>query len=741
MSFGASNMSIGISIFLRDQFSGPAAGVKGAMRSMTNQARMMQEQQLRMTRNLNAAGAAIGVGALNQMSKWIKTGSEFGYTMQYVSSIAEQTGVSYDKLSGKAKLLGQNTMFTATDVASGMRFMAMAGQGTAEIFNNITAAVNLAGATMTELGGKGGTADILTNVMKGFNIESTLENSTRVTDVLATATTSANMSLFDLGEALKYSTSTARDLNISLEETTSMIGMLGDAGIQASMGGTAVENMLRYLTKAAGRFGTKKQAEALGMLGLSGADLQDAEGNLLPISQVLRKMSASIGSMGSIAKQDALSQVFGVRGKRAGSVLLRDMDSYDKFLDKLINKSSGKAASVMSQMMGTLEGNILQMSSAWGVAKIAFTDALEPVLIPLLKVLTTILKAITGIMSTKFGAFLTIIGVGFLTVKTAAMAYRAVQAGIKLMNMQMASTFASTAASTVAGYRSMTAAATTYKYAALSSGGMRTMGGVTATGAMYGAKYRGPKGFMSTSQANRAMYGPGFGVRAAGPGFGGLKKSGGLMGGIKSKLGGLGKVGKMGSMFKGGGLGFGIAGMGLGYLGEKMGGYDTTAGGVTNVAGSVASSAGMGAMLGSIIPGLGTAVGGLAGAVWGLGSGIYDWITASEDNTDAIEEQTSALDTKAALIAQDPASFWRNRLEMVNSAPYRSITTGGFRPDEDWSNGRFRGSNGQAFNGDPTGRMGQNNTQTNININVDGESKINEIIESTDRTAMYEIGM
>ncbi len=744
MPFGASNMSIGISIYLRDQFSGTSGNVRNQMSQLNNEARRMQEQQLRIQRNLNAAGAAVGIGALNQMAKWIKTGSEFGYTMKYVSSIAEEQGIKYDQLSTKAKKLGQSTMFTAIDVASGMRFMAMAGQNTEQIYNNITAAVNLAGSTMTELGGKGGAADILTNVMKGFQIESTLQNSTRAADVLTTATTSANVSLFDLGEALKYSTSTAKDLNITLEETAAMIMMAGDAGIQGSMAGTAIENMLRYITKAAGFAGSEKQKVALGMLGLTKADLQDAQGNLLPISQLLHKMAGNIQGMGTVQAQNVMAQLFGVRGKREASLLLRSMGDYDQFLKKLNESAGGSSARIMSGMMGTLEGNTLQMASAWDTAKIAFTEALEPVLIPLLKVLTGVLKGISAIMSTKFGAFLTVVGVGFIAIKTAGMAYRAVQAGIRLLNLQMSSTFTQTSNSTVAGYGRMTAAATAYGRAAgmanVMGGAGSMMGGGMAGAGLFGMGarkgvfktgqlYRNVKGqFISRPEAMRQMYGRPLGWAAT--------KAGGISRTIGSRFTGAGPtLGKVGGLFKGGGLGIGLAGMGLQMAGEYVGG---TTGKALGVAGTTASYAGTGAMIGSIIPGLGTAIGGLVGGVIGLGAGIWDWVSSNDDNTDALKENSkSQAEVNKSLLSQDPKSFWASRLNIMKAD--KALPSGTFTEEyRDEEYGRFRTPGGGMYEGTPQARY---TSPTHIVFNVDGEQKFNDVFDDKQRSINYEVGL
>lgn len=64
-------------------------------------------------------------------------------------------------------------------------------------------AAKLASIFSMPLGEKGGVADLMTNIMQTFNIPS--QNATQVVDQLATAVTSANISLTDLAQSFQYS--------------------------------------------------------------------------------------------------------------------------------------------------------------------------------------------------------------------------------------------------------------------------------------------------------------------------------------------------------------------------------------------------------------------------------------------------------------------------------------------------------------------------------------------------------
>ena len=130
-----------------------------------------------------------------------------------------------------------------------MKYLAMAGNSAKEIDDMIKGAAFVAGATGMELGGKGGTADLITNIMRTFKIEAS-EAAGVVGDQLTKAALSSNISMMDLAESIKYAAADMVTLKQELPQVAAMIGTLGNAGIQGSMAGTALSNMVRYLNKS-----------------------------------------------------------------------------------------------------------------------------------------------------------------------------------------------------------------------------------------------------------------------------------------------------------------------------------------------------------------------------------------------------------------------------------------------------------------------------------------------------------
>lgn len=516
---GGSALGIGVTMFLRDQFSGPAARVRGAAQMTAQEIRRMQEQQLRQQRNMYAGMALAGGLALRRMGKVVNSAADFGFEMEFVKQISKSSGQEMSNLSGQAMALGQRTIFFAKDVAEGMRFMAMAGMGYKDVAGNIGAAVDLAAAANLSIAGRGGAADIMTNIMKAFKKEA--HESSYVADILAEAATNANTNVFELGESLKYAGSTAMDLNIPLEEISAMAMTLANAGMQGSMAGVAMENSMRYLARSISQFASGTQKKALAQTGLTAADFQDANGNLLPMVDNIGKLRKALQGVGNVQKQAILQTLFGVRGKRAGSLLIRN---YEEFVGHLgiFQDAHGRAAEISSGMMDTLKGSILRLQAVWKHMGIIFTRGIEPILRPLLFVLEKGVNVLQKLFDIPvLGNFLASGIAGFIAIKTVAFAFKAIMAGIRLITLQTTGAMATMQARGVAGWNAMTASARRYGAAATAAGmaGKGRMGGVVGRN-IVGSLYRTSTG--RTGKAGQliggavgARYMARFGARAA----------------------------------------------------------------------------------------------------------------------------------------------------------------------------------------------------------------------------------
>lgn len=395
-SLTGSNLEIGIALVLQDRFSNQAREASSQIKRLHNEAKMAVTANLQSAKNMADTVMGWSGRALGGISSMLQEGAGFVDTMTTVKAITAATDTQMKGLSETAQSLGIATMFDSKEIASGMQYLAMAGNTAEEIQQMIEGAAYVAGATNMALGGKGGTADLITNVMSTFQIEAA--GAATVGDQLAKAALSSNMSMIDLAEAVKYAGADMVNLKRSLPEVAALAGVLGNAGIQGSMAGTAMSNMARYLNKSLVQ-PSYKGGKALATLGLSIKDFTDSNGDLIDLSAAIGKIVGGMKGLSSMEVAQVFNDIFGVRGNRAAAALARSLPEYESLLNKILYKSDGYAKSIVEQRMETIAGGIDQMKSALENLRTTFTTAIAPVVTPIFKGIARIFEGIRNIFA------------------------------------------------------------------------------------------------------------------------------------------------------------------------------------------------------------------------------------------------------------------------------------------------------------------------------------------------------
>lgn len=402
-------LEVGIALVLHDQFT---TGMDQASKEVK---RLYQDAKQGVMANLHAA-VSVGEMGENLFGGMISAISEatqeaIGYldTMTSISAITEATVAQTEALQKTARRVGFESIFSIPEVASGMKYLAMAGASVDEIQAMIGAATNVAGATGLQLGGKGGAADVITNVMRTFQAD--MLSAADAGDIMTKATLRSNMSMSDMAASIRYASADVTNLGYSLQETSAMIGTLGNMGIQGSMAGTALANMARYLGKSISD-PAYKGAKALESIGLGAKDLTDAQGNLLQIDVILEKIKKATQGMNSVDKSNIYTQIFGVRGNRAATALTRDLEGYRNLLNE-VSHSTGYAADIMGKRMDTLFGIVERFQESLTNLKTIWVQSMEPILGPIIKAATKWLQGLGTILESKvFGPIIGFFSVG-----------------------------------------------------------------------------------------------------------------------------------------------------------------------------------------------------------------------------------------------------------------------------------------------------------------------------------------
>jgi TP901 family phage tail tape measure protein len=314
-----------------------------AFQKMGNNLNKMSNRVISPLRN-QVVGLATAFGGVFATRGALDAIAGFGQAMSKVEAV---TGATNDQMEGLRKLarkLGEETQFTAGQAAEGMAFLGMAGFDATKILKSMPDVLNLAAAGNLDLAT---TADIASNIMTGFRIEA--EQMGRVSDTLSIAAAKSNTNIFQMGDAMKFVAPVAASANISLGQTAAAIGVLSDAGMQATLAGTGLRRVISELAKPA-----KPAIEVLSAAGLTMKDLDIKTRGLVPVLESLRP----------IAEDN--TKAFTVFGDRGAPAIINITKAIPKLkeLTKTMEGGSGAALNMSKIMLDNLAGDTKAMVSA-----------------------------------------------------------------------------------------------------------------------------------------------------------------------------------------------------------------------------------------------------------------------------------------------------------------------------------------------------------------------------------------
>lgn len=302
-----------------------------------------------------AAGLATGSGMLYAGARMLAPGLQFDTSMSQVQALTRLDKNSPELLAlrEQARQLGASTQFTAGQAADAQGFLGMAGFDPAAIKAAMPGMLDLAKAGGAELAE---TADIASNILTGLNLKAS--DMGRVGDILVGTFTRSNTNLQMLGETMKYVAPVAASVGQDIETVAAMAGKLGDAGIQGSMGGTALRSILNRLSAP-----PKAAAEALDKLGISA---KDAQGNMRQMPDILTELYAKTKDLGTADRAGMLKAIAGEEAVSALQVLVKQAGSGDlqKFIGTL-REAQGEAGKTAKVMADNLTGDLDALNSAW----------------------------------------------------------------------------------------------------------------------------------------------------------------------------------------------------------------------------------------------------------------------------------------------------------------------------------------------------------------------------------------
>ena len=171
------------------------------------------------------------------------------------------------------------------------------------------------------------TMKVTTSTLEAFGMrsESTagmMRNTAKAADILAKGADVTSTSFKSIGEAMTYAGSSAKASGVSLKETTAILGVLSNNGLEATQAGTGLQ---RILTRLAAPTDTAKTA--LKKYNMSIDDFKTKSGKLKNVNDIFKEINKNVPKADRL---EFFNKVFGQTAQNAASVLSRTADLSDK---------------------------------------------------------------------------------------------------------------------------------------------------------------------------------------------------------------------------------------------------------------------------------------------------------------------------------------------------------------------------------------------------------------------------
>ena len=282
-------------------------------------------------------------------------------------------------LEDTAKRVAATSEVTSSQAAIGLERMALAGLSYSEAIEGLPHAVRLSiigNKSMTE------TVDILTASMHGYNLEAS--DLAAITDQISVSITNTPQDINNIANAFKYAAPQANAMNIALDETFALFGVLSRV-LKDTQAGTAVRSILNNLVSPA-----DSDLRTLQDLGIA---IADAQGNILPIFDILKQFQYIRNNSAEDEWARLLSRIFEQRGAPSFAYIIENLDDVIALHEKMIN-SSGEAERIESEMTDNLLGDLRLLKSAAELVAISFTEIITPSLRVFIDGLTTSVRGL-----------------------------------------------------------------------------------------------------------------------------------------------------------------------------------------------------------------------------------------------------------------------------------------------------------------------------------------------------------
>lgn len=326
--------------------------------------------------------AAAGVGMAAPIVAAVRQGTAFESTLLNIRASTGATAAEIDKIKASAMDMSRALGVGPTEAAGGMLELLKAGM-------SLDAVLGGAGKTALEFAKVGEmevgqAAVVMSDAMNVFKVSSDV-----AANALSSAADASSTSIAQMAEAFSMSSAVAGLANQSIGDLSAALAILANNGVKGSDAGTSVKTMLMRLMAPA-----DDAVGALTQLGLTVGSFRGADGQMLPMVDIIRLLNDEMQGLDQTAKDDIFRRLFGADAIRAASILASaGVEGFTSMQDAMASALPvGEKYKLLMSGLAGAGGNIL---AAMQRLSIAIAGAVTPALAGVVPFITGFINGLT----------------------------------------------------------------------------------------------------------------------------------------------------------------------------------------------------------------------------------------------------------------------------------------------------------------------------------------------------------
>lgn len=341
----------------------------GTFAAMAAGAKTVKAGMSQIKTGFRGAGIA-GLVLAGGVVKAAKDFADFDFQITKAISLTKDGADNMERLTAFAKKMGAETFFTAKQAAEGIEVLARTGLKTNEIMAALPKVLQLAAAESLDLARA---SEIVTKTGNQFGI--TMDKAGTIADTFAFVSKNTATNVNDLAQGLTFvGTKAGRSMNISMEQTVGVLGLLANVAADSSVGGTTLNNALIKIGKNAKR-GSVRVGKFKATI-VKTFDPKTQKRGVDLVGTMLNITTAAERIRDPVRRAAALTKLLGIRGEKASLAFSaafgpQKIKETHKFLSQLQQDTTGAAKSLADAQIGTVAGQFKIFQSALSSVSIA----------------------------------------------------------------------------------------------------------------------------------------------------------------------------------------------------------------------------------------------------------------------------------------------------------------------------------------------------------------------------------